>query len=101
MKTDRRGFLAALALLPGLKWLQPTTKLGITYPEWLASTGPEYLALAVAPPEVFHGSFRLGEKTRWAAMSDEARARVKDCERELETYYEGSSSERSPRRTED
>jgi len=93
MKTDRRGFLAALALLPGLKWLQPTTKLGITYPEWLASTGPfnivtireaEYLALAVAPPEVFHGSFKLGVKTREAAMSDEARARVKDCEKELE-----------------
>jgi len=128
--TSRRGFLGALAALASLKVpcvedqvkriaesvsrayaaRYPTSGIAflanhvVTYgpaTDFSAALKAAYPPQSFVEPEVFHGSFRLGEKTRWAAMSDEARARVKACEKELETYYEGSSSERSPRRTED
>jgi len=52
---------------------------------------PQTFLLGPDGPEVFHGSFKIGERgASFAALSKDARARVKDCEKELEKWTSSS-----------
>ena len=94
MEVKRRGFLGALAALLTTPWVlkRPWRVPWIRTPENIVFRGVTIVPDVIPEPEVFVGSFRLGVKTREAALSREALARVKACTRELEKWSEAGKA---------
>ena len=89
MKASRRGFLGALTALMAAPWAPKRAFDWYRDPIPLPPDAVVFRGVTLVPdvvPEVFHGSFKIGEITRKAALSREARARVEACTRELEEW---------------